>query len=285
MASGFCPQCGNVRSGELRYCAKCGFDFWKEAQAQADNAQAPGHQESQAPVPHSTAELPGTEEHPRRRWLAWIGAGVAALFVLAIIGSALGGGQDPVADTGPSATTPTPSPFAGCPEGQTRIGDTNVCVTEPAGTPRPTPRPTPSGPLQADIGETVQITCGDDPCMKVTVSDPGFRNSYCGQYFCDEPQQSGWEYLQVYVKYRSQKDGSTYNEFDWAIYAAGRQLESYAYTSEGPKPTLSSGSLPKGRTAEGWLIYEVPPRGRVVLSYEPNFDGPPVFEVVLRGAN
>jgi hypothetical protein len=116
----------------------------------------------------------------------------------------------------------------------------------------------------------------------VTVSDPSEHASYPGDYYADEPEQAGWVYMQVYVLYESSKDGSTYNQFDWAIYADGRQLDSYGYALNGPEPDLGSGTLPAGRTAEGWLLYEVPPTGEIVLSYEPNYDGPPIFEVVLR---
>ncbi len=40
----------------------------------------------------------------------------------------------------------------------------------------------------------------------------------------------------------------------------------------------------RGRSAEGWLIFEVPPTGRVLLSYSGNMllDEEPVFEVVLQ---
>jgi len=37
-----------------------------------------------------------------------------------------------------------------------------------------------------------------------------------------------------------------------------------------------------GRIAEGWLVYEVPAEGEVLMSYGGNFGDAPVFEVVLR---
>ena len=48
--------------------------------------------------------------------------------------------------------------------------------------------------------------------------------------------------------------------------------------------TLSSGTLPKGRKPSGWLVYEVPAKGQILLSYKGNMfsDAAPVFEVVLR---
>jgi hypothetical protein len=41
---------------------------------------------------------------------------------------------------------------------------------------------------------------------------------------------------------------------------------------------------PKGRKASGWLVYEVPAKGQILLSYKGNMfsDAAPVFEVVLR---
>ena len=74
----------------------------------------------------------------------------------------------------------------------------------------------------------------------------------------------------------------SYGPFDWAIYADGQQLADYSFVLNGPQPTLSSGTLPKERTASGWLVYEIPPQGRIVLSYEPNFEGPPVYEITVR---
>jgi hypothetical protein len=256
-ASGFCPQCGNQRTGELRYCAKCGFDFWKAAQADA-------------PAPTATPQAVGPSETERRRrpWLLWAGAVLGGLILVGAIASALGG-NDGVGQAGTSISA-SPSPT-----------DLPTATEEPFSF--PTPEPPPSGPLQASVGEWVDITCGDEECMRIRVSKPSFHDYYPGEYgFNDEPEESGWQYLQVYVTYESLKNAADYGLFDWAIYAGNRQLDSATFTVYGPQRTLESGDLPKGRTAEGWLIYEVPPNRRITLSYEPNFEGPPVFEVVLR---
>lgn len=59
-------------------------------------------------------------------------------------------------------------------------------------------------------------------------------------------------------------------------------VDSYAFTIHGPQPDLGSGQLPAGRTAGGWIVYEVPAQGEIILAYAPNFDGPPVIEITLR---
>jgi len=69
-------------------------------------------------------------------------------------------------------------------------------------------------------------------------------------------------FLQVYVTYKSLQDGASYNQFDWDVFADGNAVDGFAYASDGPDPDLGSGDLPKGRTAKGWLLYEVPAKAR-----------------------
>jgi hypothetical protein len=53
----------------------------------------------------------------------------------------------------------------------------------------------------------------------------------------------------------------------------------------GPKPPLGFGSLTAGRNAVGYVIYEVPAKGEVRMSYKAViFDTTPTFEVVIRAA-
>jgi hypothetical protein len=79
-------------------------------------------------------------------------------------------------------------------------------------------------------------------------------------------------------------NGVDYNPFDFQIFVDGQAVDSWAFVINGPEPALSSGTLPEGRSAEGWLVYEVPAAGEVLLSYSGNMflDEAPVFEVVLR---
>jgi hypothetical protein len=58
------------------------------------------------------------------------------------------------------------------------------------------------------------------------------------------------------------------------------------FLMNGPEPQLSMGTLPNGRTASGWLVYEVPVSGELRLSYKNPWlfgNAGPVFEVLLRG--
>ena len=258
-----CPRCSAARGGG-RYCSQCAYDYWGAASGQ----------EQEQHQPASTAPSQGpTTKSSNRLWL-YLGGGALAVVLLAVVISVLGGGTGDPAAAGASSgesreSEPTRTP-----------GPTVRPTTRP--TTKPTARPTPAGPSKAQIGETVTITCSGDPCLEVTVSDPSEHASYAGDYFNDDPDQAGYVYMQVYVKYVSLQDGADYNQFDWDIYADGRQLDSWTFAVNGPEPDLGSGSLPSGRTAEGWLLYEVPPTGEVILSYAPNYNGAPIFEVVLR---
>jgi predicted amidophosphoribosyltransferase len=35
--SAFCPRCGTGRDKDYRYCARCGFDFWRSVLDRAAN--------------------------------------------------------------------------------------------------------------------------------------------------------------------------------------------------------------------------------------------------------
>jgi hypothetical protein len=263
----FCLQCGTQRHGSLRYCGSCGFDFWKAA---GETAEGSSSSPASTPVASPPAAVENGIGPTGRPWLLWGGAAVAGLLVVGALATILGGTEPGVGSPGESnSQAASANPTA-----------TARPTVRP--TPQPTVRPTPAGTSRAAIGQTVPIECGGDPCLDITVTERSEHSSYPGDYYADEPEQPGWVYMQVYVRYVSSKDASSYNQFDWAIYADGRQLDSYGFAINGPKPDLGSGTLPAGRTAEGWLLYEVPPTGEIVLSYEPNYDGPPIFEVVLR---
>ena len=86
------------------------------------------------------------------------------------------------------------------------------------------------------------------------------------------------------MTYHALADGATYNPFDWQVFCNDEAVDDYTFVSDGPEPTLNSGTLPKGRKAKGWLVYEVPAKGRCVLSYGANsfIDQGAVFEVLIR---
>jgi hypothetical protein len=86
------------------------------------------------------------------------------------------------------------------------------------------------------------------------------------------------------VSYRGLSNEGNYSELDWQVFVDGRVVSQRAFVIHGPEPPLGVGQLPRDRVAEGWLLYEVPAAGQVLLSYAPNFRGPPVFEVEARAA-
>jgi hypothetical protein len=194
---------------------------------------------------------------------------VIALVVIGYVGGQSGGTESPAA-----AASETEGP---------------TTAVEATPTPRPTPTPTPTpapptGPNSAAIGETVRITCGGTDCLDITVTDPSFNAQYYDPdgFYNDLPEVAGNVFLQVYVTYLALDDSASYNPFDWDVYVGGVQVPNYTFVLHGPEPTLGSGQLAAGRSAAGWLVYEVAPAGTVLLSYAPNFDGPPIFEVTLR---
>lgn len=72
----FCPKCGNERTNTLRYCAKCGFDFWKAA------AGEPVSPSSSAPpgAPSATSS-PGPPDSGGRSLGFWLGVAIAVVVV------------------------------------------------------------------------------------------------------------------------------------------------------------------------------------------------------------
>jgi hypothetical protein len=155
----------------------------------------------------------------------------------------------------------------------------------PEGTPRPTPAPTPASSTFG-VGEVITITEGGEPWADFTVVEVTEATEFVDPagYFNDTPSTDGYVYLAARVRYEAIANGVDYNPFDFQVFVDGQAIDGYAFASNGPEPDLGSGTLPAGRVAEGWLLYEVPPAGRVLLSYTGNMflDEEPVFEVVLR---
>lgn len=206
-------------------------------------------------------------------------AGAVGVLVVAVIAiAALGSKENPST----AGAVPTPSP--------TRA------TTRPASTPRATvaptlvlaptlaPDPAPSGPKTFAAGEVITVTSNDEPYLEITVDKVSFRSKYDGQYYDDVPEIKGNVFVQLRVTYKSLENGASYNPFDWNVFVDGVAVDSYTFVSNGPEPQLGSGELPLGRTAQGFLVYEVPKTGRILFSYGSNMfsNEPPVFEVVLR---
>lgn len=155
----------------------------------------------------------------------------------------------------------------------------------PAATPEPTPVPTPESRTYG-VGDVITITENGDPWADFTVLEVAEAAEFVDPdgFYNDTPQTDGYVYLTAKVRYEAIASGVDYNPFDFQIFVDGQAVDSLAFAINGPEPELSSGTLPAGRTAEGWLLYEVPPTGEVLLSYTGNMflDEEPVFEIVLR---
>jgi hypothetical protein len=154
-------------------------------------------------------------------------------------------------------------------------------VTPDSATPQPDP--TESAPTTFAVGEPVTVTEGGEDWAVITITQVTQHNRYEGEFGPDVPEQKGNVFLQLFVTYKALTDGVDYNPYDWQVFVNDQAAADTAFTSYGPTPELSSGTLPKGRAASGWLVYEVPARGRVVISYGGSFSNEaPVFEVLLR---
>lgn len=206
---------------------------------------------------------------------------IAALALVGVIAGCAGQGAQ-LASGGPSkaaaATVAVTAPA-------TTVAPADVATPEPtaAPTPEPTPEPAPDGPELFRSGEVVTVTSDDEPYLDIVVSNISQKKSYGSGYLIDRPAK-GNIYIQAQISYTALADGATYNPFDWQVFCNDEAVDDYTFVSDGPEPSLSSGTLPTGRKAKGWLVYEVPITGRCVLSYGANsFIGEgAVFEVLLR---
>lgn len=167
----------------------------------------------------------------------------------------------------------------------------DVAASTPERTQSPTPQPTPeSTPTTSTyvIGDVITISQNGDPWADFTVLEVQQAAQFADPqgYYNDTPQTDGYVYLSANVRYEARTDGVNYGSYDFQVFVDGRAVEGYAFAINGPEPALSSGTLPNGRIAEGWLLYEVPPTGQVLLSYSGNMflNEAPIFEVVLRDA-
>jgi hypothetical protein len=153
-------------------------------------------------------------------------------------------------------------------------------------TPLLTASPTPAGPKTYQIGDTVTVIQGGSDWAKIMISDVKVVSSYKGTYSNDKPQIAGNVFIQAKVSYEALTDGVDYNPFDWQVFCAGEAVQNYSIVLYGPEPRLSSGTLPNGRKASGYVVYEVAPAGEVRMSYRGNMfsNEGPVFEVVIRAS-
>ena len=143
----------------------------------------------------------------------------------------------------------------------------------------------PGSPSEAKIGQSIRITCDGQDCMDVVVLKATTATRYKDAHYSDlddKPKHKGDVFLAVQVRYTAIGAGADYNALDWGLYVNDEQVQDQAFVSNGPEPALIANDLPKGKKVTGWIVWEVPSKGRIVLSYEPGRNGS-IFEVVLRG--
>jgi hypothetical protein len=145
--------------------------------------------------------------------------------------------------------------------------------------------PPAAGPVQAKAGQTISIECDGDPCLDVVVLKAAFAARYKDPqgYSDDKPDHKGDVFVAVQVRYTATGSNADYNMFDWGLYVDDEQVQNTATVLNGPSPELSANDLPNGKKVTGWIVWEVPAKGRIVLSYEPGGNGS-IFEVVIRKA-
>jgi hypothetical protein len=210
--------------------------------------------------------------------------GITAVVALAAIGGALGSGD------GTGGSTAVPTSLAQAPDASPTPTPTREPATEATPTLEPTPEleptaePTPEGPTQFKPGDTITVTQNDEPWAEIVVAGVDVVRKYEGGYFDDTPEIKGNRFIQAKITYKALQDGVDYNPFDWQVFANGEAVDNWSLVTNGPEPQLNSGTLPEGRKASGWVVYEVPAKGKILLSYSGNMflDEAPIFEVVLR---
>ncbi len=141
------------------------------------------------------------------------------------------------------------------------------------------PTPVPSPPVAAK-GQGMTVNCANDPCLSVTVVKWAVAATYKGSRpaFDDKPAK-GHVFVAVDVRYTATAAGVSFSSSDWAVDVGGQGF-AQAYPINGPKPELTNGQLAEGKKVEGWVVFDVPAAGRVVLSYL--VQQAPAFQVVLR---
>lgn len=150
----------------------------------------------------------------------------------------------------------------------------------------PTATPTPVPPKTYQIGDVVPIENAGQDWARITISDVAVAASYKSAYIEEKPQTAGNVFIAARVTYEALTDGVTYNPYDWQAFCAGTAISGFTLATYGPTPQLSSGTLPNGRKATGFVVYEVPAKGEVRMSYAGNMfsNSAPIFEVIIRAS-
>ena len=182
----------------------------------------------------------------------------------------------------PPAATPLPAtqaPATDAPETEAPPTEEPAASEEPA-----TDEPAAAAPDRYEPGTTVIVTKEDEDFVEITVFDVSTAERYEGDVVDDEPQTPGNVFIQAQVEYHALVDDTAYNALDWRLVVDGAEQPSFTFVLNGPEPELGSGVLVADESATGWLIYEVPPEGEVVIQWGDIivFQDGPVFEVLLR---
>ncbi len=138
------------------------------------------------------------------------------------------------------------------------------------------------GPTTQKLGDQIDITCDGTDCMTVSVDKIATAKIYKDpQHILDDTVTTkGDLFLAFHVTYKATGPNGDYNPLDWGVYVNDEVDQVDTFVSNGPKPELSVGDLPQGKTASGWIVQEIPPTGRVVIAYQPTQTD--IFEVVAR---
>ncbi len=193
-----------------------------------------------------------------------------------------------VACSGTTSSVESQSPASGTPAPQASDQPTDAAPSAApsaaaAATEAPTTAPS-EGPKQYKPGDVIVVQKDGTDTVKITVTKVKAVPSYKGQYYTDKPKVKGDVFIQAFISYEALENNVLYSSADWQLFANGEAVDNFTILMNGPDPTLSTGTLPKGRKASGYVVYEVPAKGEVLLSYRANMfsSDAPAFEVKLR---
>ena len=155
--------------------------------------------------------------------------------------------------------------------------------------PEPTPVISPestTGPTIFNIGDAVPLVAldGSDQAI-ITITDVKVVANY-GPSSSDKPLSVGDVFISAKVTYAAQADDVTYNPSDWLVFCDGVTVSTTTSLPDGPTPKLQAGTLSNGASASGYVVYEVPAKGEVLMGYVASVFGPgsPIFEVTIRAS-
>jgi hypothetical protein len=139
-----------------------------------------------------------------------------------------------------------------------------------------------SAPQSFPSGTVVLVAESGTPRLEIAVFGVSFSPSYGSGDAAQFPKTAGDIFTSVRVTYDAIWDGATYNRYDWRLRVDGTPSGDPVLPLHGPTPMLDAGTLIAGRVVSGYIVYEVPPTGRISMVYYCYHDLSQSFEVVLR---